>query len=62
MSDSIHPDAVYSREQAAQLLGVSLATLKRLIAARQLEASRIAGRRILIRGSSIIQARTKIWR
>ena len=29
----INPDAVYSREEAAELLGVSLSTVKRLIAA-----------------------------
>ena len=52
----IHPDAVYSREEAAELLGVSLSTVKRLIAAGQLEASRPDSiRRIFIKGSSIIR-------
>ena len=35
--DPIDPDAVYSREEVAELLGVSLSTIKRLISARQLE-------------------------
>ncbi len=52
----IHPDAVYSREEAAELLGVSLSTVKRLIAAGQLEASRPDSiRRIFIKGSSIMR-------
>jgi excisionase family DNA binding protein len=54
--DPINPDAVYSREEAAELLGVSLSTVKRLIAAGQLPASRPDSiRRIFIKGSSIIQ-------
>ncbi|MCG8353655.1 MAG: helix-turn-helix domain-containing protein [Chloroflexales bacterium] len=54
--ESINPDVVYSREEAAELLGVSLSTVKRLIAAGQLEASRPASiRRIFIRGSSILR-------
>jgi excisionase family DNA binding protein len=54
--DSINPDAVYSREETAELLGVSLSTVKRLIAAGQLEASRPTSiRRIFIRGSSILR-------
>jgi excisionase family DNA binding protein len=53
--DGINPDAVYSREEAAELLGVSLSTVKRLIAGGQLEASRPDGiRRVFIRGSSIL--------
>ena len=52
----INPDAVYSREEAAELLGVSLSTVKRLIAAGQLTASRPDSiRRIFIKGSSILQ-------
>jgi excisionase family DNA binding protein len=54
--DPIDPDAVYSREETAELLGVSLSTIKRLIAARQLEASRPDSiRRIFIKGSSILR-------
>ena len=54
--DPIHPDAVYSREEAAELLGISLSTVKRLIASGQLEASRPESiRRIFIKGSSIVR-------
>jgi excisionase family DNA binding protein len=54
--DPINPDAVYSREEAAELLGVSLSSVKRLIAAGQLQASRPDSiRRIFIKGSSILQ-------
>ena len=54
--DPINPDSVYSREETAELLGVSLSTIKRLIAAGQLEASRPDSiRRIFIKGSSILQ-------
>ena len=54
--EPVHPDAIYSREEAAEVLGVSLSTIKRLIAAGQLEASRPESiRRVFIKGSSIIQ-------
>lgn len=54
--DPINPDAVYSREETAELLGVSLSTIKRLIAAGQLTASRPDSiRRIFIKGSSILK-------
>jgi excisionase family DNA binding protein len=54
--NGINPDAVYSRDEAAELLGVSLSTVKRLIAAGQLEASRPESiRRVFIKGSSLIQ-------
>lgn len=53
--EPIHPDAVYSREEAADLLGISLSTIKRLISAGQLEASRPESiRRVFIKGSSIL--------
>ena len=53
--EPIHPDAVYSREEAADVLGVSLSTIKRLIASGQLVASRPDSiRRIFIKGSSIL--------
>jgi excisionase family DNA binding protein len=61
--EGINPEAVYSREEVADLLGVSLSTVKRLIAAGQLEASRPESiRRVFIKGSSILQmlASTKI--
>jgi excisionase family DNA binding protein len=52
----IQADAIYSREETAELLGVSLSTIKRLIAAGQLEASRPESiRRIFIKGSSILR-------
>ena len=52
----IHPNAVYSREEVAELLGISLSTLKRLIRSGQLAVSQPAGlRRVFIQGSSILQ-------
>jgi excisionase family DNA binding protein len=54
--EPIHPDAIYSREEAARVLGVSLSTVKRLIAAGQLQASRPDSiRRVFIKGSSILR-------
>ncbi len=54
--EPINPDAIYSREEAADLLGVSLSTIKRLISAGQLEASRPESiRRVFIKGSSILR-------
>jgi excisionase family DNA binding protein len=61
--DGINPEAIYSREETADLLGVSLSTVKRLIAAGQLEASRPESiRRVFIKGSSILHmlAETRI--
>jgi len=60
MSDGTKPvilkDAVYSRQEAAEALGVSLSTLQRLIDQGYLRASRPAGvRRIFIQGSSIFE-------
>jgi excisionase family DNA binding protein len=53
--EPIDAGAVYSREEVAELLGVSLSTIKRLIAARQLEVSRPDSiRRIFIKGSSVL--------
>ena len=52
---SIEPDAIYSREEAASALGISLSTLKKLINAGYLRVSQPAGiRRIFIKGESII--------
>lgn len=54
--DGINSEAIYSREETAELLGVSLSTVKRLIAAGQLEASRPESiRRVFIKGSSILR-------
>lgn len=54
--EPIHADAVYSREQAAELLGVSLSTVKRLISTGALEASRPGGlRRVFVKGSAILR-------
>lgn len=51
----IHENAVYSRAEAAEVLGVSLSTIKRLIRSGQLEVSKPNGvRRVFIRGSSIL--------
>ena len=52
----INPNAVYSRQEAAEVLGVSLSTLKKLIDAGYLRVSRPPGvRRIFIQGSSIVE-------
>jgi excisionase family DNA binding protein len=54
--EPIQPETVYSREEVADLLGVSLSTVKRLISAGQLEASRPDSiRRIFIKGSSVLK-------
>ncbi len=51
----INENAIYSREEAAIALGVSLSTLKRLINTGQLVVSQPAGmRRVFIQGSSIL--------
>ncbi len=51
----IDPNAVYSRQEAARLLGVSLSTLKKLVASGLLPVSRPPGmRRVFIRGESIL--------
>ncbi|GAB4568951.1 MAG: helix-turn-helix domain-containing protein [Anaerolineae bacterium] len=52
---AIDPNAIYSRQEAARLLGVSLSTLKKLINAGYLKVSRPPGmRRIFIKGESIL--------
>lgn len=61
----INENAVYSRQEAADALGISLSTLQRLIDEGYLRASRPAGvRRIFIQGSSIFEMldRTKVER
>ncbi len=53
---TINTNAVYSRQEAAEVLGVSLSTLKKLIDAGYLRVSRPPGvRRIFIQGSSILE-------
>jgi excisionase family DNA binding protein len=50
----IESNAVYSREEAAQALGISLSTLKRLIKKGHLQVSKPDGmRRVFITGASI---------
>ncbi|MDQ7024862.1 MAG: helix-turn-helix domain-containing protein [Anaerolineae bacterium] len=50
----IEPGAVYSRQEAAEALGISLSTLKRLIKKGHLQVSKPAGmRRVFITGESI---------
>lgn len=52
----INPNAVYSRQEAAEILGVSLSTLKKLIDSGHLQVSRPMGvRRIFIQGTSILE-------
>lgn len=52
---AIEPNAVYSREEAAEILGVSLSTVKRIIAEGHLQVSKLnGGRRIFIRGANIL--------
>jgi excisionase family DNA binding protein len=52
----IDPQAVYSRQEAAEALGISLSTLKKLINSGYLKISQPAGiRRIFIKGESILQ-------
>jgi excisionase family DNA binding protein len=53
---TVEPNAIYSREEAAQILGISLSTLKRLIHSGQLRVSQPKGlRRIFIQGASILE-------
>lgn len=53
---TIEPNRVYSREEVAEVLNVSLSTVKRLIAARRLRASQPSGmRRVLILGQHILE-------
>jgi excisionase family DNA binding protein len=53
---SIQTNAVYSRKEAAEALGVSLSTLKKLIDQGFLQVSQPPGmRRVFIKGSSILR-------
>lgn len=59
MSDNtkqlIEAGAVYSRQEAAEALGISLSTLKRLIKNGHLKVSKPIGmRRVFITGESIL--------
>lgn len=59
MTDRIKPliesGAVYSRQEAAEALGISLSTLKRLIRNGHLKVSKPNGmRRVFITGESIL--------
>jgi len=51
----IEPGAVNSRQEAAEALGISLSTLKRLISKGHLKVSKPSGmRRVFITGESIL--------
>lgn len=51
----IEPGAIYSRQEAAEALGISLSTLKRLIKKGHLQVSKPSGmRRVFITGESIL--------
>lgn len=51
----IEPNRIYSREEVAEILNVSLSTVKRLIASRALRVSQPPGmRRLLIKGQHIL--------
>ncbi|RMF76893.1 MAG: DNA-binding protein [Chloroflexi bacterium] len=51
----IEPGHVYSRQEAAEALGISLSTLKRLVKHGHLKVSKPEGmRRVFITGESII--------
>mgnify|MGYP001138920924 CR=1 FL=1 len=51
----IEPGAVYSRQEAAEALGISPSTLKRLIKKGHLQVSKPSGmRRVFITGESIL--------
>jgi excisionase family DNA binding protein len=52
---TVEPNAVYSREEAAEILGISLSTIKRIIAEGHLQVSKLnGGRRVFIRGANIL--------
>ena len=51
----IEPGAVYSRQEAAEALGISLSTLKRLVKNGHLRVSKPNGmRRVFITGEAIL--------
>jgi hypothetical protein len=52
----VEPNGIYSREETARLLGISLTTLKQLIKSGQLVVSQPVGiRRVFIKGSNILE-------
>ncbi len=52
----IEAGAVYSRQETAEILGISLSTLKRLIKKEHLQVSKPNGmRRVFITGESILE-------
>lgn len=52
----IVPNRVYSRDEVAEILTVSLSTVKRLLASGELRASQPPGmRRVLITGQAILE-------
>jgi excisionase family DNA binding protein len=56
MKSRIEPGAIYSRQEAAEALGISLSTLKRLIKKGHLQVSKPQGmRRVFITGESILE-------
>ncbi len=56
MKSAVDPNTVYSREEAARVLGCSLTTLKQLIRTGHLTVSRPEGiRRVFIKGASILE-------
>jgi excisionase family DNA binding protein len=51
----IEPNRIYSREEVAEVLNISMSTVKRLIASGHLRVSQPPGmRRVLIRGQHIL--------
>lgn len=52
---AIVPNRIYSREEVAEVLNVSLSTVKRLMAAGELRSSQPPGmRRVFITGQAIL--------
>lgn len=52
----IEPTRVYSRDEVAEILNISLSTVKRLLASGHLRASQLPGmRRVFITGQSILE-------
>ena len=52
----IEPNAIYTRQETAHVLGVSLSTLKHLTRTGQFKVSQPTGlRRVFIRGTSILE-------
>lgn len=52
----IEPNRIYSRLEVAEVLNVSLSTVKRLIGSGQIRASKAVGmRRLFITGRSILE-------